>query len=119
MRGDSHLLEVLLKAFGGKKGVLRQEGATPSRRSQCSAVNKFRKTHRRDAEDAEETQRIQVGTLLSMFKSLTLGKWEGKLPFAFDRLSCFRHLRRQISNPSSLTRFSWNALAFIYFVLVS
>ncbi len=26
--GDSHLLETLLEAFGGKKGVLRQEGAT-------------------------------------------------------------------------------------------
>jgi DNA gyrase subunit B len=28
LRGDSNLLEVLLKAFAGKKGVLRQEGAT-------------------------------------------------------------------------------------------
>jgi DNA gyrase subunit B len=28
LRGDSHLVEVLLKAFAGKKGVLRQEGAT-------------------------------------------------------------------------------------------
>jgi DNA gyrase subunit B len=31
MRGDSHLLEVLLTAFGGKKGVLRQEGVTLKR----------------------------------------------------------------------------------------
>ncbi len=28
LRGDSHLLETLLIAFGGKKGVLREEGAT-------------------------------------------------------------------------------------------
>src|SRR3989441_2215555 len=28
IRGDSHLLETLLVAFGGKKGVLREEGAT-------------------------------------------------------------------------------------------
>jgi DNA gyrase subunit B len=31
MRGDSHLLEVLLQAFGGRKGVLRQDGATLKR----------------------------------------------------------------------------------------
>jgi DNA gyrase subunit B len=28
LRGDSHLLDILLGAFGGKKGVLRAEGAT-------------------------------------------------------------------------------------------
>ncbi len=28
LRGDSHLLDTLLEAFGGKKGVLREEGAT-------------------------------------------------------------------------------------------
>src|SRR5207237_6908070 len=28
LRGDANLLDVLLTAFGGKKGVLRQEGAT-------------------------------------------------------------------------------------------
>src|SRR5436853_2275283 len=28
LRGDSHLLDTLLTAFGGKKGVLRNEGAT-------------------------------------------------------------------------------------------
>ena len=28
LRGDSYLLETLLKAFGGKKGVLREEGGT-------------------------------------------------------------------------------------------
>jgi len=28
LSGDSHLLDTLLKAFGGKKGVLRDEGAT-------------------------------------------------------------------------------------------
>lgn len=28
MRGDAHLLEVLLQAFGGRKGALRKEGAT-------------------------------------------------------------------------------------------
>src|SRR5207244_6047141 len=28
LRGDSHLLDTLLVAFGGKKGVLREEGAT-------------------------------------------------------------------------------------------
>jgi DNA gyrase subunit B len=28
LRGDSHLLDTLLKAFGGKKGILREEGAT-------------------------------------------------------------------------------------------
>src|SRR2546427_1218580 len=28
LSGDSHLLDTLLKAFGGKKGVLREEGAT-------------------------------------------------------------------------------------------
>src|SRR5713101_3856868 len=28
LRGDSHLLETLLIAFGGKKGVLREDGAT-------------------------------------------------------------------------------------------
>src|SRR5256714_1307093 len=28
LKGDSHLLDLLLTAFGGKKGVLRQEGAT-------------------------------------------------------------------------------------------
>src|SRR5205085_6079169 len=28
LRGDSHLLDTLLVAFGGKKGVLRDEGAT-------------------------------------------------------------------------------------------
>jgi DNA gyrase subunit B len=28
LRGDSHLLDTLLHAFGGKKGVLRDEGAT-------------------------------------------------------------------------------------------
>ncbi|HEV8587592.1 MAG TPA: DNA topoisomerase (ATP-hydrolyzing) subunit B [Pyrinomonadaceae bacterium] len=31
LKGDSHLLDVLLTAFGGKKGVLRQEGATLKR----------------------------------------------------------------------------------------
>ena len=31
LRGDSHLLETLLIAFGGKKGVLREEGATIKR----------------------------------------------------------------------------------------
>jgi len=31
LRGDSHLLETLLVAFGGKKGVLRGEGATLKR----------------------------------------------------------------------------------------
>jgi DNA gyrase subunit B len=31
LKGDSHLLDVLLTAFGGKKGVLRQEGATMKR----------------------------------------------------------------------------------------
>ena len=31
LRGDSHLLETLLNAFGGKKGVLREEGATLKR----------------------------------------------------------------------------------------
>src|SRR5438309_107570 len=31
LRGDSHLLETLLVAFGGKKGVLREEGATMKR----------------------------------------------------------------------------------------
>src|SRR5947208_5758841 len=28
LRGDAHLLDTLLAAFGGKKGVLREEGAT-------------------------------------------------------------------------------------------
>ena len=28
LRGDAHLLDILLQAFGGKKGVLRTEGAT-------------------------------------------------------------------------------------------
>jgi DNA gyrase subunit B len=31
LRGDSHLLNTLLEAFGGKKGVLRNEGATLKR----------------------------------------------------------------------------------------
>jgi len=31
LKGDSHLLDVLLTAFGGKKGVLRQEDATMKR----------------------------------------------------------------------------------------
>jgi DNA gyrase subunit B len=31
LRGDSHLLETLLHAFGGKKGVLREEGVTLKR----------------------------------------------------------------------------------------
>src|SRR5438270_515569 len=31
LRGDSHLLDTLLNAFGGKKGVLREEGATLKR----------------------------------------------------------------------------------------
>ena len=31
LKGDSNLLDVLLTAFGGKKGVLRQEGATLKR----------------------------------------------------------------------------------------
>jgi DNA gyrase subunit B len=31
LRGDAHLLETLLIAFGGKKGVLREEGATLKR----------------------------------------------------------------------------------------
>src|SRR5581483_577555 len=31
LRGDSHLLDTLLQAFGGKKGVLREEGATIKR----------------------------------------------------------------------------------------
>src|SRR5207244_12705001 len=31
LRGDAHLLDTLLVAFGGKKGVLREEGATMKR----------------------------------------------------------------------------------------
>src|SRR5881394_4052601 len=31
LRGDSHLLDTLLQAFGGNKGVLREEGATLKR----------------------------------------------------------------------------------------
>jgi DNA gyrase subunit B len=31
LRGDAHLLDTLLTAFGGKKGVLREEGATLKR----------------------------------------------------------------------------------------
>ncbi len=31
MGGDAHLLDILLEAFGGKKGVLRKEGATLAR----------------------------------------------------------------------------------------
>ncbi|HYW71288.1 MAG TPA: DNA topoisomerase (ATP-hydrolyzing) subunit B [Pyrinomonadaceae bacterium] len=31
LRGDSHLLDTLLEAFGGKQGVLRKEGATLKR----------------------------------------------------------------------------------------
>src|SRR3954452_6991275 len=31
LRGDAHLLETLLQAFGGKNGVLREEGATMKR----------------------------------------------------------------------------------------
>jgi DNA gyrase subunit B len=31
LRGDAHLLDTLLEAFGGKKGVLRDEGATLKR----------------------------------------------------------------------------------------
>jgi DNA gyrase subunit B len=38
LRGDSHLLNTLLEAFGGKKGVLREEGATLKRTFQEEAL---------------------------------------------------------------------------------
>src|SRR5256884_377571 len=38
LRGDSHLLDTLLVAFGGKKGVLREEGATMKRTFQDESL---------------------------------------------------------------------------------
>src|SRR5216110_61089 len=38
LRGDSHLLDTLLNAFGGKKGVLREEGATMKRTFQDESL---------------------------------------------------------------------------------
>src|ERR1043166_1961966 len=38
VRGDSHLLETVLKAFAGKKGVLREDGATLKRSFQDEDV---------------------------------------------------------------------------------
>src|SRR5260370_23835692 len=38
LKGDSHLLDTLLKAFGGKKGVMRETGATLRRAFQDGEV---------------------------------------------------------------------------------